>query len=124
MNEPDWTESLCAQVGGDLWFPEKGESTKEAKAICRRCPLIAECLEWSLYIEDDHGVWGGTSREDRKKLRPARRLPGQHRTITQDAHGTYGVYQQHHRRHEKPCRDCAQARVEYDQRRATQKDAA
>jgi WhiB family redox-sensing transcriptional regulator len=66
---PDWTGALCAQVDGDLWFPEKGGSTREAKRICAGCDLRAACLEYALKRDDRFGVWGGLSEAERRRLR-------------------------------------------------------
>ena len=44
-DNPDWrAEALCAQVGGDIWFPPKGASVTAARNICARCKVQAECL--------------------------------------------------------------------------------
>lgn len=67
---PAWhADALCAQVDGDLFFPDKGESTREAKAICRQCPVRAECLLWALDNAEPYGIWGGLSERDRRRLR-------------------------------------------------------
>lgn len=52
-------DAPCAYVDPELWFPDKGESTKAAKAICRRCPVRAECLDYALTWHQRFGVWGG-----------------------------------------------------------------
>lgn len=53
--------ALCAQTDPDAWFPEPGGVAKEAKAVCARCPVRAECLELALRIRPQHGVWAGLS---------------------------------------------------------------
>ena len=54
--------ALCAQIGGDIWFPEKGgDSGVAAKRVCRACPVTAECLAYALEMGEEHGVWGGMS---------------------------------------------------------------
>lgn len=58
-------EALCAQTDPELFFPEKGGSTTEAKKVCRQCPVIDECLEWAIDAREDHGVWGGMSERER-----------------------------------------------------------
>lgn len=68
--------ALCAQVGGDQWFPEPGDSkfvVAEARAVCARCPVTWSCLEDALAYEDGyragrHGVRAGTTPEDREKM--------------------------------------------------------
>lgn len=70
LNEP-WIESaLCAQIAPDLWFPDKGDSTREAKRTCMACPVRAECEDYVRRLYDEgiheHGVWAGMSRDQRK----------------------------------------------------------
>ncbi|MBG0828580.1 WhiB family transcriptional regulator [Planomonospora sp. ID67723] len=63
--------ALCAEVDPDLWFPEQGESNKDAKAICARCEVRTECLTYALELGDEFGVWGGLSGTERRPLTPA-----------------------------------------------------
>lgn len=66
----DWREwALCAEVDPDAFFPEKGESTRSAKAICRRCLVRVECLRSALANDERFGVWGGLSDRERRRLR-------------------------------------------------------
>lgn len=55
----------------DVMFPVPGGKwkTKDAKAVCRRCPLdkLIACREWALETKQEFGVWGGMSQGDRKK---------------------------------------------------------
>jgi WhiB family transcriptional regulator, redox-sensing transcriptional regulator len=68
-----WMEdALCAEVGGDYWHPEKGGSTRQAKMICRRCPVTAECLDYAFAIGDLFGIYGGLSAGERKEMRRQR----------------------------------------------------
>jgi len=48
---------------------------QEAKDICRTCPLVIECLQWA-QTHNEYGVWGGTNRDDRRRLRAGRPLRG------------------------------------------------
>ena len=67
---PDWHYSaLCAQTDPEAFFPERGASTKDAKRICGRCPVQDECLDWALHHDEKFGVWGGTSEQDRRKIK-------------------------------------------------------
>jgi WhiB family redox-sensing transcriptional regulator len=63
--------ALCAEVGDDFWFPEKGGSTREAKRVCRSCEVRAECLAYALEHEDAgrFGIWGGFSERERRRLK-------------------------------------------------------
>jgi len=68
-----WTEfALCAEIDNALFFPEKGESTKSAKAVCRRCAVRAECLEYALERDERWGIYGGLSPQQRRRLKRAR----------------------------------------------------
>jgi WhiB family redox-sensing transcriptional regulator len=60
--------ALCAEVDPELWFPEKGGSTREAKRVCRSCEVRAECLEYALSSSIRHGVYGGKSDRERQHL--------------------------------------------------------
>lgn len=70
-----WAEiGLCAHHPvPDLWFPGRGESTAEAKAICRVCPVRAECLEHAVRNGEKFGIWGGRSERERRRLRRSAR---------------------------------------------------
>ena len=69
----DWRlGALCAQVGGDLWFPEDNDPAIEARAICARCPVIAPCLEDALAHDDQHGIQAGLTLRGRRRLRRQR----------------------------------------------------
>ena len=66
----DWRQwALCAEVDPDAFFPEKGESTRAAKDICRRCLVRIECLRSALANDERFGVWGGFSDRERRRLR-------------------------------------------------------
>ena len=63
--------ALCPQVDTDIFFPEKGESGREAKAVCARCEVRAECLAYALAHGERHGVWGGKGERARQRMRRA-----------------------------------------------------
>lgn len=74
----DWRDSAaCAGVDGELFFPEPrgGRTGWEAKAICARCPVRAECLDYALSLPIEHvwGIWAGTTDADRRALRRERK---------------------------------------------------
>jgi WhiB family redox-sensing transcriptional regulator len=62
-------EGLCRTVDPELWFPEKGSSAPEAKRLCRRCPVIQQCLAYALENREIYGVWGGHTANELKLLR-------------------------------------------------------
>lgn len=64
----------------EVFFPDQGgqHNAARAKAICARCPVLTECLDHALALGDVHGVWGGTTYEQRRALlgRPPGRPSG------------------------------------------------
>ena len=64
----------CMGVDPDLFFPERGASTREAKEVCRGCVVREECLEYALANGEKFGIWGGLSERERRRIRRARAL--------------------------------------------------
>ena len=74
LNTPAWMgAALCTQVDTELFFPELGKSSREARMICNRCEVAAPCLEYALSTKQLFGVWGGRSERERRSLRRIRR---------------------------------------------------
>lgn len=70
----EWKLSgLCAQTDPEVFFPEKGGSTGEAKRICGGCEVRSECLQYALATGEHFGVWGGLSERERRQLRRGER---------------------------------------------------
>jgi WhiB family transcriptional regulator, redox-sensing transcriptional regulator len=71
----DWREySACRDTDPDLFFPVGTtgpaiEQIETAKSVCRHCEVQRECLEYALATNQDSGIWGGTSEEERRALR-------------------------------------------------------
>jgi len=64
----------CLGVDPDLFFPERGASTREAKEVCRGCVVQDECLEFALRNGEKFGIWGGKSERERRRVRRQRAL--------------------------------------------------
>lgn len=64
----------CMGVDPDLFFPERGASTREAKEVCRGCVVREDCLEYALDNGEKFGIWGGMSERERRRLRRARSI--------------------------------------------------
>ncbi|MGH9857745.1 MAG: WhiB family transcriptional regulator [Acidobacteriota bacterium] len=81
----DWRDNAaCRDTDPDLFFPVGTtgpviEQIESAKAICYACPVLKECLEYALVTNQDSGIWGGTSEEERRALR-RQRVATRHRT--------------------------------------------
>jgi WhiB family transcriptional regulator, redox-sensing transcriptional regulator len=68
-----WQRSAnCLGVDPDLFFPERGGSTREAKEVCRGCVVREECLQYALENGEKFGIWGGLSERERRRLRRRR----------------------------------------------------
>ncbi|MGZ6899055.1 MAG: WhiB family transcriptional regulator [Acidimicrobiia bacterium] len=68
-----WQENAnCLGVDPDLFFPERGASTREAKSVCSNCEVRADCLEYALVNGEKFGIWGGLSERARRRRRPRR----------------------------------------------------
>ena len=73
--ERSWQlQANCMGVDPDLFFPERGASTREAKEVCRGCVVREDCLEYALANGEKFGIWGGMSERERRRLRRARAL--------------------------------------------------
>ena len=62
----------CLGVDPDLFFPERGASTREAKDVCRACVVRVDCLEYAITNGEKFGIWGGLSERERRRIRRAR----------------------------------------------------
>lgn len=71
----DWRDqAACRQEDPDLFFPvgTTGPALgqiEQAKAICRGCPVIEDCLRFALDTGQDYGIWGGLTENERRTLR-------------------------------------------------------
>lgn len=69
----DWQNlANCLGVDADLFFPERGASTREAKEVCRGCVVREDCLEYALANGEKFGIWGGLSERERRRIRRER----------------------------------------------------
>ena len=63
----------CNEEPADVFFPSDGVGVEKAKRVCEGCPVQERCLEYALKNKVDHGVWGGTSERQRRRILKARR---------------------------------------------------
>lgn len=73
----------CLGVDPDVFFPTRGQSVDQAKAICATCPAIVQCLDYALANNERHGVWGGRSERERRRIRRQRAARQQLTTTTE-----------------------------------------
>jgi WhiB family redox-sensing transcriptional regulator len=62
----------CRGADADLFFPERGASTRKAKAICNACEVKDDCLDFAIVNGEKFGIWGGMSERERRRVRRAR----------------------------------------------------
>ena len=78
-----WQDSAnCSGADQDLFFPERGASTRKAKAICAACSVKDECLEFAITQGERFGIWGGLSERERRKIRRQRALAAKARQVS------------------------------------------
>ena len=64
----------CAHQSPATFFPSDGVGVEVARRICASCPVREACLEHALANRIDHGVWGGASERERRRILKKRRL--------------------------------------------------
>jgi hypothetical protein len=71
VRRPRWMASAaCRGEPTDIFFEGYSE---QARALCARCTVRAECLSYALADPELIGYWAGTSQRERRRLRLARR---------------------------------------------------
>ena len=79
LHEPvpptDWSLfAACRGADTDLFFPvgSTGDAVVDidaAVAICQVCPVRLPCLEFALATNQEFGIWGGATEDERRTLR-------------------------------------------------------
>lgn len=65
---PDLPGAACVGIEDpDRFYSFEAHHIEQARQICRRCPVIRECLAWAL-THPEHGVWAATTAEERTEL--------------------------------------------------------
>lgn len=70
----EWmNDALCAQVGTEIFFPERGGNPREALQVCKACTVRDDCLNHALELKATSplnvtGIWGGTTERQRHKI--------------------------------------------------------
>ena len=64
----------CREIPPETFFPSDGLGVEIARRICAECPVKEPCLEYALRNRIDHGVWGGASERERRRIARRRRL--------------------------------------------------
>ena len=75
IESDEWRRTAaCRDTDPDLFFPVGTtgpaiEQIANAKAVCQQCESQTACLEFAIATNQDSGIWGGTSEEERRQLR-------------------------------------------------------
>jgi WhiB family redox-sensing transcriptional regulator len=69
--------ALCRDTDPELFFPvgTTGSALSQiaqAKRVCGECAARDECLDFALTTNQDSGIWGGLSEEERRAIRRQR----------------------------------------------------
>ena len=71
----EWQDGAnCTGANANLFFPERGASTRTAKSICRECKVRGDCLEFAISTGEKFGIWGGMSERERRRVRKERQI--------------------------------------------------
>ncbi|MGC1418577.1 MAG: WhiB family transcriptional regulator [Acidimicrobiales bacterium] len=70
----EWmNQAKCRDYPAEVFFPRDGVGVLITQKICDECPVEKECLEYAIDNHVDHGIWGGKSERERRRLRSSRR---------------------------------------------------
>jgi WhiB family transcriptional regulator, redox-sensing transcriptional regulator len=77
-----WELAACQSADPELFFPVATLAgglarIRRAKAICARCAVRGQCLDYALVSGQRHGIWGGATEEERRVIAAQRRLARQ-----------------------------------------------
>lgn len=124
----EWQQyGACRGLDPDMFFPQRGDTVREAKTVCDACPVRPQCLEYAITNGEKFGIWGGLSERERRRIRRQRAdnrvaAPPPVNVTRQVAKrgpsstaecGTYPGYRRHLRGREAPCVDCRRANADY-----------
>ena len=74
INDVGWTErAACRDEDPELFFPVSdigpgARQVEQAKSVCARCPVQAQCLTYALDNGLNYGIFGGTTERERRNL--------------------------------------------------------
>ena len=87
LGSADYTwrvDAVCKDTDPELFFPvgTTGQALLQidrAKQVCDECPVKIECLDFAIETNQDSGIWGGTSEEERRDIR--RRIAARNKAL-------------------------------------------
>lgn len=72
LERPPWmADANCKGAATGLFFSERGQNAAvtEAKQVCLGCTVRNECLDYAIATHQVFGVWGGTTENERRRIR-------------------------------------------------------
>lgn len=75
-------QAECRGMEPELFFPHASNNQYStgshildelAKQVCHTCPVMFQCLEYALVHRIEDGIWGGTGRNERRRIAKGRR---------------------------------------------------
>jgi WhiB family redox-sensing transcriptional regulator len=74
-----WREAACRTADPEIFFPVSApgagrDEVARAKEVCAACRVRRQCLQFALATHQAHGVWGGTTEEERRAYAAAQRM--------------------------------------------------
>ncbi len=63
----------CRDLAPEIFFPSDGPGVEVARRYCAECLVKHACLEYALENQIHHGVWGGSSERERRRIAKRRR---------------------------------------------------
>lgn len=69
--QPWMQDAVCARSDPEEFYPEVGGSNRRAKAMCATCPAMDLCLQWATDNDEQYGVFGGLSADERRRIKRA-----------------------------------------------------
>jgi WhiB family redox-sensing transcriptional regulator len=108
LDPAPWTRhAACIGADPTVFFPGRGGHADQARTYCNRCPVRADCLDYALRWNIQHGIWGGASERERRHMRRTSRPV----RLAGTGHGTRGAYSRGCR-----CEPCTAANRDYQRR--------
>jgi WhiB family redox-sensing transcriptional regulator len=68
------SRAICRDSNPELFFPigTTGIALGQidaAKSVCDACPVLSDCREFAMETNQESGVWGGLTEEERRQIR-------------------------------------------------------
>ena len=61
----------CQTTDPEIWYSDVTTGVHDfrtAKKFCKTCPVRNECLEYAIVANEVHGIWGGFTYKERRKI--------------------------------------------------------